>query len=264
MARRPAGHGGGLHRLAEAMVGARRDGPEDGAGPEGISGRRSQNLQDRAEGEVRGGDRVAGQALGGRALHDAQAHRRDRSVQADRGIYRLRSFRVQEGRVEARRETRLHQVRQVQAARRADIGPVRRQGGERRSGRVDFDARRRDPGQRAAERRARLSRKRLRRPSAAGREGQGRPRHQGTRLQPVCLPSELAVAALQQREGPPGRRAGPQPGGLPAGQYRRQALLSDVQGDVHLRLAAGDRRRHGRAGRGQCRKGKGASGRGRI
>ncbi len=102
------------------------------------------------------------------------------------------------------------------------------------------------------------------RPPAAGREGQEHPRHQGPCLQPVRLPAELAAAALQQREDPPGRRAGPQPGGLPAGQYRRQALLPDLQGDVHLRLAAGDRCRHGRPGRGQCRQGQGAAGGSRL
>ena len=166
--------------------------------------------------------------------------------------------------MEARREARLYQVRQVQAACRADVGPVRRQGREGRQGRVGVDPRCRDPGQRTAQWRDRLSGRRLDRPPAAGREGQGHTCHQGPYVQPVRLPDELASAALQQREDPPGRRHGPQPGGLPAGQCRRQALLADLQGDVHLRLAAGDRRRHGGTDRGQCRQGQGPAGRGGL
>ena len=73
--------------------------------------------------------------------------------------------------------------------------------------------------------------------------------------QPVRLPHELADAAVQQREGPPGRRLCAEPGGVPAGQYRRQALLPGMQGDVHLRHAAGHDRRHGRPDRGQRREG---------
>ena len=76
-----------------------------------------------------------------------------------------------------------------------------------------------------------------------------------THLQPVRLPHELAAAAVQQREDPPGRHLCAEPGGIPAGQHRRQALLSRLQGDVHLRHAARHRRRHGRADRGQCRQG---------
>ena len=44
-------------------------------------------------------------------------------------------------------------------------------------------------------------------------------------LQPVRVPHELADPAVQQREDPPGRHGGAEPGGVPAGQYRRQALL---------------------------------------
>ena len=47
--------------------------------------------------------------------------------------------------------------------------------------------------------------------------------------------------------------------GVPRGQYRRQALLPDLQGDVHLRLAARLDRRHGRTDRGQRRQGQGAA-----
>ena len=49
-----------------------------------------------------------------------------------------------------------------------------------------------------------------------------------------------------------------------AGQYRRQALLPGLQGDVHLRHAARIDRRHGRADRGQHRQGQGAAGRGQV
>ena len=74
-------------------------------------------------------------------------------------------------------------------------------------------------------------------------------------VQPVCVPPELAAAALQQPEDSPGRHLRTQPGRIPAGQYRRQAVLSRVQGDVHLRLAARHDRRHGRPDRGQRRQG---------
>jgi ABC-type transport system substrate-binding protein len=73
---------------------------------------------------------------------------RDRPVQADRRLYRLRPVHLQEGRMEARREGRLCQEYQVQAARRAALDAGRRQGGEDRPPRMARDRRPVDGGQR--------------------------------------------------------------------------------------------------------------------
>ena len=100
---------------------ARFDGPEDdGLGRRLREGRR-QDLQDEDEGAVRPGAPVARQAVVERAVHDAEADGRDRSRHPDqgRGRDRLRSVRVRRQRMEARREGRVHQEHQVQAARRA-------------------------------------------------------------------------------------------------------------------------------------------------
>ena len=79
MARRHAGHLGGLHRLDQALGRARRDGPEAHGLREGVQGSRRQDLPDGAEGAVRPGARVARQAVVERAVHDAEEGRRDRS-----------------------------------------------------------------------------------------------------------------------------------------------------------------------------------------
>ena len=178
MARRHAGHRRGLHRLAEALGGARFDGPEALAVAAGLQGRRSQDLPDGVQGEVRAGARIARQALRRRALHDAQARRRDRPLQADRGLHRLRPVHLQEGRMEARREDGLSQEHQVQAAARAGVGPGRRQGGQPRSRRMGVDPGQRDPGQRPAQGRDRHDRERQLRHAAGAGEGQERARHQ--------------------------------------------------------------------------------------
>ena len=60
-----------------------------------------------------------------------------RSEQADRRLHRLRSLHLQEGRMEARREGRLRQEPQVQAARRAAVDAGRRQGRQDRPRRMD-------------------------------------------------------------------------------------------------------------------------------
>ena len=103
--------------------------------------------------------------------------RRDRPVQADRRLHRLRPVHLQEGRVEAGREARLPQEPQVQAAARADVGPCRRQGGQARPRRMGLDPRRRDAAQRADQRRDRHDRERELRPPAGAGEEQGRPGH---------------------------------------------------------------------------------------
>ncbi len=57
------------------------------------------------------------------------------------------------------------------------------------------------------------------------------PQHQAGRLesarQPVCVPLQHDGQALRQRQGAAGGRAGAEPGGLPAGGHRRQAVLQD-------------------------------------
>ena len=94
----------------------------DPAGPDAVDqgrrrqGARSQDLPDPAQGADRHHAAGAGQALGQR-LHHAQEGRRDRSLQADRRLHRLRSLHLREGRVEARRQDGLRQEPQVQAAR---------------------------------------------------------------------------------------------------------------------------------------------------
>jgi hypothetical protein len=96
-----------------------------------------------------------GKASANMSLHDAQAGRRDRSQQADHRLHRLGPVHLQEGRMEARREGRVRQEPEVQAARRAALGPRRRQGREGRPRRMDHHPRPADPGERAAERRDR-------------------------------------------------------------------------------------------------------------
>ena len=79
--------------------------------------------------------------------------------------------------------------------------------------------------------------------------------HHQPDLQPVRLPHELAAAALQQREGAPGRRLCTEPARVPRGQCRRQALLRTCKAmfTCGTPLAPG---RHGRPDRGQRRQGR--------
>ena len=84
VARRPAGDRGGLRGLAQALGGARCHGPEAGAIDPGLQDRRSEDIPDPAQGQVRPAHQCHRQAVGGRTLHDAQADRRDGSFQADR------------------------------------------------------------------------------------------------------------------------------------------------------------------------------------
>ena len=88
MARRQAGDRGGLRRLDQALGRARRDGPEaDGlrGGAQGASTPRpSSMVLKEPYGLVL---ETLGKPVVQRALHDAQARRRDRSQQADRPTY---------------------------------------------------------------------------------------------------------------------------------------------------------------------------------
>ena len=117
-----------------------------------------QDLHPEAQGAVRPGARHAGQAVVERAVHDAQADRRHRSVQADRQPGRLGPVHLRQCRVQARREARLHQEPQVQAAGRARLRPRRRQDRQGRPGRVRRHARPAAAGERADRRRDRHDR----------------------------------------------------------------------------------------------------------
>ena len=248
LARRRAGHSGGLRRLDQAL------GREGFARPEGDElrrhddGRRREDLHGQAEGADRPAHLRARQALLERAVHDAEARRRNRSEHADLRFHRLRPVRVQARRMEARRQGRLREVRQVQAALRAGLRARGRQGGQGRPRRVARDLRSAAGDQRAARGRDRLHRVALARPPPAGEGGQER---QAGRMeparQPVHLPPEPPASAVQQSEDPSGALVRLQSEGLPRGGDRRPDLLQDLQGDVRLRLRDGDRRRHGAA-----------------
>ena len=144
----------------QALGRPRFDGPEDDGLGRGLRGGRRQDLQDEDEGAVRPGAGVARQAVVQRALHDAEEDRRDRPVHADqgRGRDRLRPVHLHRQGVEAGREGRVRQEPELQAARRAALGPGRRQGRQVRPRRMDLDPRRADPGGGPAERRGRHDR----------------------------------------------------------------------------------------------------------
>ena len=102
----------------------------------GIDAVNDQDLHHQAQGADRPRADRPRQAVLERALHDAQARRRDRSQHADLRLHRLGSLRLQARRVEARRQDRLRQEREVQAALGAGLRPRRRQGGQGRPRRV--------------------------------------------------------------------------------------------------------------------------------
>ena len=178
MARRHAGHRRGLRRLAEALGGARFDGPEALAVAAGLQGRRSQDLPDGVQGEVRAGARIARQALRRRALHHAQARRRDRPLQADRGLHGLRapsSSRRTNGSPARRRS--ISRTPSTSRGLEPCLRPGRRQGGQPRPRRMGVDPGHRDPGQRPAQGRDRHDRDRQLRHAAGAGEGQECARH---------------------------------------------------------------------------------------
>ena len=87
-------------------------------------------------------------------------------VQADRGLHRLRPVHLREERMEARRQDGLRQEPQVQAARRAALGPGRRQDRQGRSRRMGGDPRPADGDQRPAQGRDRHDRDAAARPAS--------------------------------------------------------------------------------------------------
>ena len=120
-------------------------------------------------------------------------------IQADRRLHRLRPVHLQEGRMEARREDRLRQEHQVQAARRAALDAGRRQGGQGRPRRMDRHHRPADRGQCAAAGRDRPDRGAGARPLP---DAQGRQEHRAVRLERARQPDHHALqpppSAVQQ------------------------------------------------------------------
>ena len=97
-------------------------------------------------------------------------------------------FIYQKDRVQARREARLPEEPQVQAALRAGLGPGRRQGRQGRPRRDHRDAGRPAAGERADRRRDRPDRAAAARPAARAEEGKGRrARSTGTRSATVFV-----------------------------------------------------------------------------
>ena len=146
---------------------------------------------------------------------------------------------LREGRVEARRQDGLRQEPQVQAARRAGLGPGRRQDGQARPGRMGRDPRPADGDERAAQGRDRHDR------DAAARPLQGHGGRSATSswstlnkwgnqyifrfnqlFKPFDNPKVRQAAALRL-----------QPEGLSRRRDRRSQVLQGLQGDVHVRHA---------------------------
>ena len=208
MARRQAGHGGGLRRLDQALGRARRRWARSSwTSSTELKAVDAKTFQHDAEGAVRPGARHRSASRRSNVpFMMPKRDRRDRSVQADRQPDRLRPVHLRQRRVQARREARLHQEPQVQAARRARLGPGRRQGRQGRPGRVHRDARPAAAGECADHRRDRPDRAAAARPDPAPEEGQERA---AVRLEParppVHHPLQHADQAVRQSQDPPGR-----------------------------------------------------------
>ena len=238
MARRQAGDSGGLRRLAQALGRPRPDGTEADGLRRRAQGNRRQDLRPDAQGAVRPGARHARQAVVERAVHDAQADRRHRSVQADRQPGRLGAVHLRQCRVQARREARLHPEPQVQAARRARLRPRRRQDRQGRAGRVRRHARSAAAGERADRGRDRHGRAGAARSHShpEGRQGCADRRLESARPA-VRHPLQSPDQAVRQSQDPAGRALLHAPGGLPQGNRRRSEVLQGLHRRLRLRHA---------------------------
>ena len=256
-----AGHGRGLRGLHQALGRQGLDRPEADDVRRRPRGQGRQDLRHEAQGADRPRAARARQAVLQRSLHDAQARGRDRSQHADLRLHGLGPLRLQARRVEARRQDRLRQVRQVQAALRARLRPRRRQGGQGRPRRM---ARHLRPLSRRSTRcwPARSTSSRRRRTTCC-RSALGDANVKYCRLepagQPVHLPAQLAAQAVRQSQGAPGPVVRLQPGGLPEGGGRRRRVLQDVQLLLPVRHAALQREGHGRAAEVRLQEGPGAA-----
>src|SRR4051794_32963878 len=148
LARRQAGDGGGLHRLAQALGRPRHHGTEAAVVRRRLRGAGRKDHPDDPEGALWARAPHARQARRQRAGHDAEARRRHRSQPADHRLHRLGAVHVQERGLEGRREGRLRQEREIQAALGPALRPRRSQGGEGRPRRVAVDRRHAAPDRR--------------------------------------------------------------------------------------------------------------------
>ncbi len=182
--------------------------------------------------------RSTGQALVERALHHAQARRRYPGRQADRGLHRQRSVRVQARRVETGQPGRVLEEREVRAAQRTAFGHGRRQARVRRPRRVAHHSRCADAGERADQRRDRHHRAAGVRELSAVAEGRRRRDRQPERAGlPVHGAVQPSASAVQQPEDPPGRDRRNEPGAVPARSGGAEGVLQGLRVDVHLQYA---------------------------
>ena len=159
MERRHAGHLGGLHRLDQALGRARRLRPAPAEGDRPSSRRSTTRRFAIVLKEPFG---LVLEALGKISsnvpfMMPKRVAETDPNKQID-DYTGSGPVHLQEGRVEARREDRLRQESQVQAAQRAALDAGRRQGGQGRPRRMARHPRRQHRGQRAARRRDRPDR----------------------------------------------------------------------------------------------------------
>ncbi len=193
--RRRAGAEQGRRREPDALGRARSDGLDDQGAPAGADRRRRPHLQMGAEAALPEAALRARQEQLAVLLHHAGAHRADRPVQADRRVCRLRADEVRQGRMGARRESGVREVRRLRAAagkvlvacrRQADAGRPRRMGGDAGSG---------HRGGCLAERRGRLVGEPDRRPRSGPEEEQEHQRrYRRSPRQYRLVPHELPVS----------------------------------------------------------------------
>lgn len=166
--------------------------------------------------------------------------------------------------MEAGREGRVRQVRQIQAARRGAFGPRRRKGRQGRSRRVAGDQRHAASSQCAVVGRSRLCRSAAARSSA---DHQGRFEPQADQFavwRSVHAALQFDAAAARQSENPRSVLDGAQSGRLHEGRGRRSRLLQGLQELLPLRHANGDGCGHGRAADRQRRQSQGNGQSGRL
>ena len=112
VARRHAGHRRGLRCVDQALGREGCDRTEDDVVREGHARRRCEDIPDCAQCADRTRAYGTRQAIVERAIHDAQASRGDKPERPDLRLHGIRTLRVQEGRVEARRQVRLCEMGQ--------------------------------------------------------------------------------------------------------------------------------------------------------
>ncbi len=188
-----------------------------------------------------------------------------RRLRPDQGVRGFRPLHLQGRRVEARRQDRLCEEPEIQAAGRACVRPGRGQGRQGRPGRVGRHSRPADRGERAAGRRDRHHRIAAARPLSADQEGPQRlAGHHQQVGQPVHLSLQPAAQAVRQCQDPAGDALRAEPEGLPERRHRRSGILQGLQGHVHVRRPLRDHRGLRRQVRKRLRQGQAASRGGRL